>query len=58
MGNENKKSIYVDSELWAKAEEKARRPEIDRSISQIVRRLIEMWVEGEVVPYPERFNGQ
>lgn len=56
MSKENKKSIYVDNELWVEAEQKAKRPEIDRSISQIIRRLLEMWVNNEVMPYPEEFN--
>lgn len=56
MSKDNKKSIYVDNKLWVEAEQKAKRPEIDRSISQIIRRLLEMWVNDEVMPYPEEFN--
>lgn len=48
------KSIYIpDKELWGRIENKARRPDIDRSVSQIAVRLFEMWLRGDILPYPE-----
>lgn len=53
--NKQQRAIYVDDKLWNEAVQKSNQPKIDRSLSQIIRRLLEMWVGGEVKPYPERF---
>lgn len=48
------KSLYVpDESLWEQVKEKAGRSDVDRSISRIVCRLLEMWIKQEVIPYPE-----
>lgn len=48
------KSLYVpNEELWERVKEKSQRPDISRSISQITCRLFEMWLSGDVMPYPE-----
>ncbi len=48
------KSIYVPSEdLWERIKEKANRPDINRSISNITIRLWEIWLDGGVTPYSE-----
>ena len=47
------RSVYVDRNIWDEASWKCERPNIQRSISQIVNRLLELWIDGEVVPYPE-----
>lgn len=52
-------SIYMDDmALWRKALEKAGRPQINRSISQIIRRLLEMWLAGEVIPFKNEVQQQ
>ncbi len=49
------KSIYFPSEdLWERVKDKANRPDINRSVSSIAIRLLEMWLNGEVLPYPEK----
>lgn len=49
------RAIYVKVDLWEQAMKKAKSPQIDRSLSQIIRRLLEMWLNDEVAPYPEKF---
>lgn len=53
------KSIYVaDEKFWEKVQDKIKRPDIDRGTSQIILRLLEMWLDGEVLPYPENEKGE
>ena len=48
------RTIYVEDELWNRVMEKAGRHDIDRSVSQLARRLLEMWVNDEIEPYKEK----
>lgn len=53
MENKAQRAVYIEDSIWNKARLKAQEPHIDRSLSQIIRRLLEMWLNGEVIPYPE-----
>ena len=47
------RAIYVDGSLWKRAMDKAKSPQIDRSLSQIIRQLLKMWLNDEITPYRE-----
>ena len=48
------KTIYIpDESLWERVVKKADRPEIDRSVSQLVRRFFELWLDGKIDLYSE-----
>lgn len=42
--NQNQKSVYVDAPLWQKAKEQAG----SASLSFVISRLLEMWLNGDV----------
>lgn len=56
--NENEimitKSVYVRRAIWDEAIHKSNRPDIQRGISQIVDKLLELWIDGKVMPFPEK----
>lgn len=47
------RSVYVRRVIWDEAISKSNRPNIKRSMSQIVDKLLELWIDGKVTPYPE-----
>ena len=51
------KSVYVPSGiLWERAKEKAQRDHINRSLSDVVCRLLEKWLNNEIVAYSDSEN--